>query len=152
MSARAVPRGGTVPKAPKPHPAGEGSWVGASQEGRISAALLKSISRLQGGRVWHFAGETGLVFPSSDAAGLRAARPHKLRGRRPPHPPLPAPLQPPLPLNESSCEGRATRRLLGLLPAACRTSPPSDEERRVLRIPESCLGSSVLWRGCGEAN
>lgn len=71
--ARGVPRGGTVPKAPKPHPAGEGSWVGASQEGRISAALLKSISRLQGGRVWHFAGETGLVFPSGDAAELRAA-------------------------------------------------------------------------------
>lgn len=51
-------------------------------------ALLKSISRLRGGKSLALRSEAGLVFPSGDAAGLRAARP-RVRGTEPP-PPAPS--------------------------------------------------------------
>lgn len=47
-------------------------------------ALLKSISRLRGGKSLALRSEAGLVFPSGDAAGLRAARPREFGGRSPP--------------------------------------------------------------------
>lgn len=56
-------------------------------------ALLKSISRLRGGKSLALRSEAGLVFPSGDAAGLRAARPRELGGRSSLHL-LPAPPRP----------------------------------------------------------
>lgn len=96
-------------------------------------ALLKSISRLRRGKSLALRSEAGLVFPSGDAAGLSAARPRELGGRSPPLLPAPPdPLQllqpqrlvPAAPLHERCSEDRAARRLLGLLPAVPRTSPP----------------------------
>lgn len=55
-------------------------------------ALLKSISRLRGGKSLALRSEAGLVFPSGDAAGLRAARPRELGARSSPL--LPAPPRP----------------------------------------------------------
>lgn len=69
-------------------------------------ALPKSISRLRGGKSLALRGEAGLVFPSGDAAGLRAARPREfgarslpvptsLSARRPARRPQPRRLVPP---------------------------------------------------------
>lgn len=124
-------------------------------------ALLESISRLRGGKSLALRSEAGLVFPSGDAAGLRAARPRELGARSPPtssqRPPDPVQrlqpqrLVPAAPLHELCSEHRAARRQLALL-SAPPDFPTTDEERRAPRTLRVVSAGSVLWRGCGEAN